>query len=211
MGRPGGPGASLAPTAKRLQKILGLIQTATAENRLSPDAAHRLAGKLNFVNQTVFGKVGRAALAPIYARSSAQSGDQCDLTPGLRPPQRFFNKSPLALSLLQPHGRFIAWSTPTPSFWRASSVTRQAGCRRAPQWRTHTGAPMVGATSSGQVTPPGMTPARCQPGSCASSTPGGRTFTCWRSWLKSWRWLPSPSTWARTGWPSSTMPPASGR
>ena len=80
----GRDGATLAPTAKRLQKILGIIQAATTENRLSPDTAHRLAGKLNFVNQTVFGKVGRAALAPIYARSSAQSGEQCDLTPTQR-------------------------------------------------------------------------------------------------------------------------------
>ena len=39
---------------------------------------------LNFVNQTVFGKVGRAAVAPIYARSSAQSGEKFDLTPGLQ-------------------------------------------------------------------------------------------------------------------------------
>ena len=79
----GHDGAALAPTRKRLKKILTIIDAAVQENRLTPETAHRLAGKLNFVNQTVFGKVGRAAVAPIYARSGAHSGKP-ELTPGLR-------------------------------------------------------------------------------------------------------------------------------
>ena len=67
----------MAPTRKRLKKILSIIEAAV-QNRLTPETAHRLAGKLNFVNQTVFGKVGRAAVAPIYARSGAHSGDKSE-------------------------------------------------------------------------------------------------------------------------------------
>ena len=67
----GRDGATLAPTERRIKKIVGIVEAAIKENRLTPETAHRLAGKLNFVNQTVFGKVGRAAIAPIYSRSSA--------------------------------------------------------------------------------------------------------------------------------------------
>ena len=68
-------GVILQPTARRL----------TLEaSRCTAETAHTLAGKLNFVNQTLFGKVGRAALSPIYDRASANSGNQTEITPGMR-------------------------------------------------------------------------------------------------------------------------------
>ena len=72
----GHDGATLAPTRKRLNKILGV-----QENRLTPETAHRLAGKLNLCEPDSLRKGGAT---PIYARSGAHSGDKSELMPGLR-------------------------------------------------------------------------------------------------------------------------------
>ena len=54
-------------------------------NYLSPEEAQRLAGKINLLTTTVFGRLGQAPLRAIYSRSyAAHSSDDHRLTGALR-------------------------------------------------------------------------------------------------------------------------------
>ena len=73
-------GVELRPTERRSRQIRATIEEALSSNALSPEVAQKLAGRLSFLTQAVFGKLGRAALAPIYARgadTSARPPVQC--------------------------------------------------------------------------------------------------------------------------------------
>lgn len=74
----------LQPCPGRVQKLSAIMMEALQSNRLSPEAAHRLAGKLVFLQTTVFGGVGKAALQVVYSRSAQSSGDHEQLTHALR-------------------------------------------------------------------------------------------------------------------------------
>lgn len=65
---------TLWPTASRQEKIRTEIHRIQAQGTLSPAEASRLAGKMNFLNTTVFGRVGAAALRPVYVRAKALGG-----------------------------------------------------------------------------------------------------------------------------------------
>ena len=56
------------PSPSRIAKLTELVKKALSENKLTPDDAAHLAGKLNFVCSWVFGGVGKALLKPIYSR-----------------------------------------------------------------------------------------------------------------------------------------------
>ena len=60
-------GAVLSPKASRVVNISKMITDALGKSRLSPHEAAELTGKLVFLHSTVSGKVGRAAVKPIYA------------------------------------------------------------------------------------------------------------------------------------------------
>ena len=78
-------GVVLQPTPARLQKVLTTIDTALAQDELAPDVASRLAGRLNFVTQSTFGAVGKAALQPVYSRAhDAAATSDTRLSMGLR-------------------------------------------------------------------------------------------------------------------------------
>ena len=51
--------------SKRLQKFW----PASRDDDLPPHTANRLAGRLNFITQSTFGALGKAALQPVYARA----------------------------------------------------------------------------------------------------------------------------------------------
>jgi hypothetical protein len=55
--------------------ILGELLQVWMDNRLTPSQAARLFGKLDFLNQTLFGKVGRTGLLPIKKRQYEASGN----------------------------------------------------------------------------------------------------------------------------------------
>ena len=77
-------GVTLSPTPRRVEKILAQLRRALHEDSLSPDDASRLAGRVAFLTQSVFGAVARAATKAIYARAAdtaAWSNDS--LSPGL--------------------------------------------------------------------------------------------------------------------------------
>jgi len=59
---------TVSPTPERRQKLIDTMQHALTTNSLTPDQAATLAGKLQFLSTTTFGKIGRAATKPIYAR-----------------------------------------------------------------------------------------------------------------------------------------------
>ena len=56
------------PSPSRIAKLTELVKKALSENKLTPDEAAHLAGKLNFVCSWVFGGVGKALLKPVYSR-----------------------------------------------------------------------------------------------------------------------------------------------
>ncbi|CAE7195818.1 eIF3-S7 [Symbiodinium natans] len=68
--------------------LLGLktkASKALSSDQLAPHVAHRLAGKLAFLTQAIFGALGKAALKPIYARSADAAAASDDrLSAGLR-------------------------------------------------------------------------------------------------------------------------------
>lgn len=60
----------VAPCPDRVQKVLVLIDSVLQTNSLAPPLAQKLAGKINFLNTTMFGQCGSAALQPVYARAA---------------------------------------------------------------------------------------------------------------------------------------------
>lgn len=66
----------LRPHPSRCARVIAIIDCALQQNRLTSDDAQRLAGKLVFLTSTLFGQLGRAALAPVYARAHGLS--TCD-------------------------------------------------------------------------------------------------------------------------------------
>ena len=76
---------TLEACPERKDKVLRIIQDVLDDDRLPSPLAQQLAGKLGFLSTTLFGSVGRTALAPIYARGHGVGemvGDR--LTTGLR-------------------------------------------------------------------------------------------------------------------------------
>eukprot|EP00438_Fugacium_kawagutii_P019768 Skav203658 [mRNA] locus=scaffold2755:65268:66686:- [translate_table: standard] len=63
---------TVSPCPERLRKLVDTISRALREDVLTPDVAHRLAGKLTFVTATSFGNHGRALLRPLYGRAHEQ-------------------------------------------------------------------------------------------------------------------------------------------
>ena len=57
------------PTESRIRKITFSIFEALARDSLRPQEASSLAGKLQFTTTALYGKVGRAACKPLYARA----------------------------------------------------------------------------------------------------------------------------------------------
>ena len=74
----------LQPCPERVQKLGNIMHQALETNSLSPEAAHRLAGKMVFMQTTVFGGIGKAALQVVYSRSAQHGGDHEKLTHALR-------------------------------------------------------------------------------------------------------------------------------
>ena len=73
------------PCPERARRMTIQLQTILDSNQLEPDAAHRLAGKLLFLQSSSFGQVGRATLGPIYARAANNQPDpRNQLTHALR-------------------------------------------------------------------------------------------------------------------------------
>ena len=77
--------AILQPHPNRCAKVLKAIKEALTENRLTGDEAQRLAGKLVFLTTTMFGQLGKAALAPVYARAHGLSDSWPKSNPGRSP------------------------------------------------------------------------------------------------------------------------------
>ena len=74
------------------------------KNKLTPDEAQRLAGKMILIASTMFGQVGRAALQPIYAR--AHGVDQGTSSTQLNSPLKAALRALITL-LRELHPRFI--------------------------------------------------------------------------------------------------------
>ena len=62
---------SVSPTPNRRHKLRSLCQKYLVANTLSPTDAGSLAGKATFFNTSCMGRVGRAAVSPVYARHHA--------------------------------------------------------------------------------------------------------------------------------------------
>eukprot|EP00435_Cladocopium_sp_Y103_P030116 s227_g7.t1 len=63
-------GISIEPCPQRLERMIQLLDSTLESDRLPPSVAQRMAGKLAFLNTTLFGQVGSAALYLVYARAA---------------------------------------------------------------------------------------------------------------------------------------------
>jgi len=61
-------GCTVAPKPSRLRKVNRQISVVLHDKRLTPTVAGSLAGKTGFLATSCFGKVGRAAVRPLFAR-----------------------------------------------------------------------------------------------------------------------------------------------
>ena len=78
-------GLVVSPCPRRTSKITNTVAGVLASNQLVPEQAQQLAGKLVFLQSSLFGSVGRAALHPLYGRAANHEGrDHVDLTHALR-------------------------------------------------------------------------------------------------------------------------------
>ncbi|CAE7317206.1 unnamed protein product [Symbiodinium sp. CCMP2456] len=78
-------GVTVSPTPQRVRRILEQIRRALDQDAMKPDEAQKLAWRLSFLTQAVFGGVGKAPTKAVYARpadTSAHSDDKLSL--GLR-------------------------------------------------------------------------------------------------------------------------------
>ena len=67
-------GISLEPCPVRIQRMDKLLDEILTAGVMSASTVQRLAGKLNFLNTTIFGQSGAAALYPVYARAARAHG-----------------------------------------------------------------------------------------------------------------------------------------
>lgn len=78
-------GLVVSPWPRRTTKITKVVTEVLDTNQLSPEQAQQLAGKVVFLQSSMFGSVGRAALHPLYGRAANHDGrDHVDLTHALR-------------------------------------------------------------------------------------------------------------------------------
>jgi len=80
------------PTESRTAKTRFLIQKALWEDWLSPSDSASLAGKTNFTQNALYGKIGRAACKPLYARAHS-TARQHPLSPALRAALEWLDRS----------------------------------------------------------------------------------------------------------------------
>ena len=79
---------SVKPDPKRLSKLQASVRQALEQDSLSPDAASRLVGKLQFLCSTLFGRVGQPLLHPLHSRAACATASQDSLNSGLRSAMR---------------------------------------------------------------------------------------------------------------------------
>ena len=72
------------PHEGRRRRMVQLIQEILSSDALTPEVAARLAGKLGFLQTSLFGSMGKACLAPIHARASGNSSQANALNQAIR-------------------------------------------------------------------------------------------------------------------------------
>ena len=76
---------TLSPHPERLQKIRTQIADHLRSDSMTPDQAQQLAGRILFLNTTLFGQIGQPILRPLYGRAYGGSTNTDDhLNHGLR-------------------------------------------------------------------------------------------------------------------------------
>lgn len=68
-------GVTVSPDPDRVTRVLTHIEEILQEDRLHPDAASKLAGKLQFMTESLQGNVMRTCLTPLYTRASSANND----------------------------------------------------------------------------------------------------------------------------------------
>ncbi len=76
-------GVRLSPCPVRVTKIKDTITKALQDNQLSPEMAHKLCGKLIFLQSTSFGQTGKAPLRCLYSRACQGASEFNRLTTAL--------------------------------------------------------------------------------------------------------------------------------
>ena len=95
-------GIEVRPDPGRIHKMISSLQRCLDDDSMTPEEASRLTGKLMFLQTSLFGQIGRAALHPLYSRAHGGSDQATTLNQGIR------GAIQCLLSLLgRAHPRFI--------------------------------------------------------------------------------------------------------
>ena len=77
-------GVFVALSESRVFKLRQSLRQTLLQDRLTPDEAARLAGKLGFLSTSLWGQVGLSLIRPIYGRSQGMRDGATSLDSGLR-------------------------------------------------------------------------------------------------------------------------------
>ena len=77
-------GIEIRPDPGRVTRVCAALQRCLEADELTPEEAARLTGKLMFLQTSLFGQVGRAALHPLYSRAHGGPSQHAALNQGLR-------------------------------------------------------------------------------------------------------------------------------
>ena len=127
--------------SRQSTKLTSQLRSILESNHLDPDTAHRLAGKLLFLQSSSFGQVGRATLGPIHPRAANNQPDPHNsLTHALRTAIRTVitlinNTEPRRISFLVNTETVVLY---TDAFFQQGERVYKVGQPNIPQrWSTH--------------------------------------------------------------------------
>ena len=124
------PGATITfePAPGRVDKIATVIDSAIAHGTILPAVAQSLVGKLSFLGTSIYGKVGRAAAAPLQLCGTGKHATQRAILASLRFFQRLLTSIPLQRQrLAPPPARYLVYTDASLVGFAAVLVDRLSG------------------------------------------------------------------------------------
>ena len=133
-------GLIVSPCPRRTTKIAKVVNEVLETNQLSPEQAQQLAGKVVFLQSSLFGSVGKATLHPLYGRATNHDGrEHVDLTHALRTALRALvqllqSASPKKIHFGKSNTKAVLY---TDAFFQQGEVTFSPSTTRNPtRWST---------------------------------------------------------------------------
>ena len=99
-------GVFVALSESRVFKLRQSLRQTLLQDRLTPDEAARLAGKLGFLSTSLWGQVGLSLIRPIYGRSQGMRDGATSLDSGLRASMECISRLRFRASFRSRHQEF---------------------------------------------------------------------------------------------------------